>query len=292
MEHETRLAEASVGARGDLRDVIAAAGRVADVGIGVFPCHRGEKKPLTRHGFLDSSTSRKQVEQWFHRWPDANLAMATGGTGVDVLDIDARVTGSGFSALDALRRAGLTDGWATIIRTPSGGLHLYYPARPEKPQSSWSDGRAHIDFRGVGGYVLIPPSRIRSAGGRERRYEVVAMGRDPRPLDAASVKSFLRQSAAGSPTAVRVQRRHPGTDEVRIAAWVAARPEGSRNAGLFWAACRLAEQSRTGLEAEAVLVGAALKAGLPETEALATIRSAFRQLAPAAPMKHREGLSR
>jgi hypothetical protein len=58
------------------------------------------------------------------------------------------------------------------------------------------------------------------------------------------------------------------SDVAALARFVAASPEGERNARLFWAACR------AGAAAEA-LTPAAIAAGLPPTEATATIRSAM-----------------
>ena len=52
-------------------------------------------------------------------------------------------------------------GWCTggmLVRTPTGGMHAYYPATPGSEQRSWQAARAGIDFRGDGGYIIVPPS--------------------------------------------------------------------------------------------------------------------------------------
>ncbi|MCS7325454.1 MAG: primase C-terminal domain-containing protein, partial [Thermoflexales bacterium] len=59
--------------------------------------------------------------------------------------------------------------------------------------------------------------------------------------------------------------------------FVRAAPEGERNSRLFWAACRVAERGLALADAEALLLPAALAAGLSEREARATIRSAYKQ---------------
>ena len=69
-------------------------------------------------------------------------------------------------------------------------------------------------------------------------------------------------------------------DVSRLTAWVAARSEGERNRGLFWAACRLAENSIPAPEALEVLAAAASEAGLREREITATVRSAYRTVQP------------
>ena len=62
----------------------------------------------------------------------------------------------------------------------------------------------------------------------------------------------------------------------KLAAWVASRPEGGRNAGLFWAACRMAEQGHDVQQTAAVLGDAARIAGLEDREVDTTIQSAYR----------------
>lgn len=264
-------------AASDVRD---AAVELAALGLPVFPCAPGRKSPLTRHGFHDASTSTRRVAQWFARWPGANLAVATGGAGIDVLDIDAHASGNGFDVLERARRAGLTDGWAMIVRTPSGGLHFYYPAAPDRPQRSWSAGRAHIDFRGAGGYALVPPSAIRLRDGSQRSYGVIAIGRDVHAIDADRLKAFLVPPAPVLPRRLGPAQRVDDRGE-RLAAWMARRPEGTRNASLFWAACRFCEQHVPEAEAHEVLVRSAQEAGLPDSEAAATISSAYRRAARA-----------
>src|SRR5699024_240129 len=69
-------------------------------------------------------------------------------------------------------------------------------------------------------------------------------------------------------------------DVSRLAGWVAARGEGERNRGLFWAACRLAENGIPASDALDVLSAAASEAGLGEREITATVRSAYRTAHP------------
>lgn len=289
-----RLVEVMVAHQGHDGVPLRAADELAAAGIPVFPCAPGGKTPLTRHGFKDATTSPRQIARWLSRWPAANVAVATGGNAVDVVDVDAHATGSGFPALERARRAGLVDGWSLVVRTPSGGLHFYYPALRERPQRSWSAGEAHIDFRGAGGYVLTPPSVVQQADGRARAYAVLAVGRDPRPVDAEALKAFLRPPAPAVPASSGSRLRHGAGDRgERIAAWMAARPEGSRNGSLFWAACRFVEQQIPEHEARTLLVDSAMRAGLPEDEAVATVRSAYRVAGPAnAGRRPVEGLAR
>jgi hypothetical protein len=65
---------------------------------------------------------------------------------------------------------------------------------------------------------------------------------------------------------------HLGIDA--LAAWMAGRQEGDRHRGLFWAACRAAED---GLE-PGPLIGAAEAVGLSQDDAERTIASAARTI--------------
>lgn len=250
-----------------------AAMRYANLGIPVFPCVPGGKQPLTPNGFHDATSSARIVHHWWQRTPDANIGLPTGAiTGVVVVDVDVHAETSGFSAFERARAEGLADGWGWLVRTPSGGVHAYYPSS-DVEQRSWQAQRASIDFRGDGGYVIAPPSRIAIAG-EPTAYAVIATApRSPHAIDSVRLRQFLEPPRRLPP---RVGVPTIGARPDKLAAWVASRPEGGRNAGLFWAACRMVEQGYDVRETAAVLGDAAQSAGLKEREVETTIQSAYR----------------
>ena len=262
-----------------------AARRYAEAGIPIFPCVAGGKRPLTKRGFHEASTELRQVERWWARWPRANVGMPTGhASGLEVVDVDVHGAIRGFAAFELARREGLTDRWAAFVRTPSGGVHAYYPADPERAQPSWQVARAGIDFRGTGGYVVVPPSIIPTDAG-PCAYALIGSGRgDAVPVDARALRQFLDPQPA-RPLAVVPIERADGIDVERIARWVGMRGEGERNRGLFWASCRLFEAGIPPDRVRAALGPAAERAGLPAPEIETTIRSAHRIAAgaPSAP---------
>lgn len=263
-------------------DLHTAAMRFANLGIPVFPCVPGGKQPLTPNGFHDSTASAKVVDGWWQRTPDANIGLPTGSpSGVLVVDVDVHAGSSGFTAFERASAARLTDGWGWLVRTPSGGLHAYYPPAGGDEQRSWQVPSAHVDFRGDGGYVIAPPSRVNVAG-ELARYSVIAVAQhQPHRLDARNLRKFLEPPRPASPP-----RSLPalGSRPDKLVAWVADRPEGARNHGLFWAACRMAEDGHRYDTTLSMLGDAARSAGLPDREAETTIRSAYRiasRLSPA-----------
>ena len=253
----------------------------AAAGTPVFPCQPGGKSPITAHGFHDATTDPDRIRAWWSLTPLANIAAPTGHPDFDVLDVDVRADGSGWAAFRQARTAGLLEGWVRAVRTPSGGLHLHFPGTEQRNGSVRGQ---HLDFRGSGGYVLLPPSLVRTAD-YVGSYEVIAARTDPgRPLDWAAVTALLIPTAAAVP-APRGPRPavRPGPDPTPwLAAHVARQPEGNRDNALFWAACRAAEAGAPDL---APLVDAAVSAGLPEAQARRTIRSAQDTIARGSPTR-------
>lgn len=261
------------------RPVSAAARELAVTGVPVFPCVPGGKRPLTEHGFHDATTEPDQIEAWWRRHPEANIAVPTGATsGVVVVDVDIHGPVDGYRAFERAHRAGLVEGWQFLVTTPSGGMHAYYPATPGEAQRSWQAARAGIDFRGDGGYILVPPSAV-STNGAGVGYRVRQVSTGPSSmLDTDRLRDFLDPRA--TPRHPVGRGVAPERDVSRLAAWVADRGEGERNRGLFWAACRLAENGVPASDALDVLSAAASDAGLGQREITATVRSAYRTACP------------
>src|SRR5260370_31477708 len=115
-----------------MNDAEQAAHRYAETGWSVFPCAPDSKLPLTKHGFLDASSSHRRIETWWSSHPAANVAIATGRPGPHVLDIDVHPDGSGWAALNQLKRAGRAPDASAVIPTPSCGGHFYYTGSDQR----------------------------------------------------------------------------------------------------------------------------------------------------------------
>ena len=235
----------------------------------VFPCRPGEKLPATRHGYRDATTDEQQITAWFGRGRDWNLAIATGTPGPDVLDVDDHgPAGNGYAALARLHDAGLLNQASTWVRTPSGGLHVYFAGTGQR--NGHLPG-CYLDFRSHGGYVLAPPS---TTGGRP--YQLLHEPGGRGALNWDTVTELVQPQPQHPP-----RLRTPPTSGHHLdylARWVAAQPEGNRNAGLFWAANRaLDADPATDL---APLAAAARQAGLADKEITRTLTSARRTHQP------------
>jgi AAA domain/Bifunctional DNA primase/polymerase, N-terminal len=146
----------------------------ANVGIPVFPCEAGGKKPVTQNGFYDSTTDLSIIEAWWKENPEYNLAICPDYAGLFVVDIDPGADLSVFAMLPETYQ----------VRTPRGGWHLYYSG---SATSSVGKVGEHIDTRGIGGYVLVPPSCVDG-----KRY-ILEEDRDYQPIPSW-VKSAIKAS--------------------------------------------------------------------------------------------------
>jgi hypothetical protein len=260
-------------------DLAVAARSLAAAGVPVFPCEPDGKRPLTRRGFLDATSDPGQVAAWWSRTPDANIGLPTGApSGVVVVDVDVHGSVDGRAGWRRASEAGLVDGAGLLVRTPTGGAHAYFPATHGAEQRSWQAAGAGVDFRGDGGYIVAPPS-LRTIDGTMRRYEITDLAANSiGPVDAARLRDFL--DPRPDPPTRDSDGATATVDAERLAAWVASRCEGERNRGLFWAACRLAENGTPPADTLDALGPPAARAGLSEREIATTVRSAYRATKP------------
>ncbi|MEU1467216.1 bifunctional DNA primase/polymerase [Streptomyces sp. NPDC005761] len=224
------------------------------------------------HGVHDATTDPAAVRALFAAAPWATgYGIACGRAphhliGVD-LDIDTTGRNDSVAALQQLALQHLFTIPPTVtVLTPSGGRHIWLSGPPDVSVPN-SAGRLApgIDIRGVGGY-LVGPGSVTARGA----YRLVpGTGTLPPAPCPSALLQLLTPPARPS--------RHPGhPDQGRgLVQFVLAADEGQRNTRLFWAACRAYEHGFGDTLADA-LTRAAVRTGLPEHEARATIASAAR----------------
>jgi hypothetical protein len=245
-----------------------AAHRYADAGWPVFPCQPGGKIPATRHGHLDATTSHASIDRWWTREPAANIGLATGAPGPDVLDIDVKPGRNGFAALRLASQAGLVPPAAAAVRTPSGGAHLYFPGTSQR---SGALPACALDFRATGGSAIAPPSW--SAGYR-RRYQLLSRLPGGTPIEWAAIRDLLSPPKRW-PACDRYGHQGDGELVTRLTSWIETRPEGNRNYPLFWAARLITAAGLMDAHAREQIIAASLRSGLlgGEVEARRTVAS-------------------
>ena len=138
----------------------------AGVGIAVFPLRPRGKEPITPHGFKDATVDQEQIRQWWTRTPAANIG-APAGHLFDVLDIDGP---AGYMSLGQMRERGVLPPPIGRAWTPGNpperpsGMHYFIAPTGDGNTTALLPG---VDYRGMGGYVVMPPSM--AANGN--RYE-------------------------------------------------------------------------------------------------------------------------
>jgi hypothetical protein len=144
-------------------DLARAALAYARRGLSVYPCVPGQKLPLLNDWPNRATLDPRTIESWWRRWPDANVAIATGGD-ARLLVVDIDPDAGGEASMAALEREhGAILATAEVV-TPRGGRHLYFIVPSGRPMPGNSAGRIGegIDTRGHHGYVLAPPSMVNS----------------------------------------------------------------------------------------------------------------------------------
>lgn len=109
------------------------------------------------HGVLDANTDADRLRRWWTAKPNANVGLATGHR-FDAVDVDGPIgQKSRASHWDDIFARIDTDSVAKVLTPRPGGMHIYVP--PTGQPNSTNIVTA-VDYRGLGGYVLAPPSVI------------------------------------------------------------------------------------------------------------------------------------
>lgn len=249
----------------------------------VFPCKSGldgnrdkAKRPMTKNGLHDATLDLMQVKRWWKQHGDAAIGIPT-GIMWDVLDVDTKGGSDGRVHLPELNRLGLLNGCKRVIRTPSGGFHLYFKAAPGLTNKA--SASLGLDVRSKGGYVLASPSYIEAVDSSGAPYSGAyedlgeTVGSDDSPLLWDLIVNNLApvDTTTKKPIPLLPSERRASVASLRE--WVSIRQAGERNNALHWAVCRCIDNGIDPHE----MVEPALLAGLAEDEVLLTVSSALRR---------------
>lgn len=115
------------------------------------------KTPATKNGFQDATTDVERVRDYWGRVPNAGIGIATGHV-FDVIDVDLPDGPASWRAM--VTEPGAPDVHG-IVSTASGGRHfLVIPTG----LGNKAKIRPGIDYRGMGGYVVAPPTWLGDCG--------------------------------------------------------------------------------------------------------------------------------
>lgn len=125
-------------------------------------CHSPAKHPRTLNGFKDATTDVGKIEEWWKRWPLANIGVPTGNVSGGLLVVDEDPRNGGGESIELLIAAhGHFPDTAEQI-TGGGGRHRIFRYGGGPVPKTLAPG---IDLKGDGGYVVVAPS-MHSSGKR------------------------------------------------------------------------------------------------------------------------------
>ncbi len=167
--------------------------------------------PLGRwcHGFHAATLDHDRVGQWWALQPDFGIGVSCGPAGLIVIDIDAHAALPpardrvlpGIPISTGVDLTGLANGYHTLavlaalrgvtspaedtstlrVRTPSGGMHVWYRSDLRWQSSAGSSaGRSlawQVDVRAHGSYIVAPGTRLPHG-----TYTPLGTVREPAPL--------------------------------------------------------------------------------------------------------------
>ena len=133
----------------------------AQRGFFVFPLANNSKSPrsLTEFGSWKerATCDPAQVDEWWRRWPEANIGCHPGASGHIVLDVDDKngKTGSVSLAMLEVENGPLPPTMTCV--TATGGRHLWFKGDGFNTAGDLGPG---LDTRGAGGFLVMPGSTV------------------------------------------------------------------------------------------------------------------------------------
>jgi hypothetical protein len=194
----------------------------ADQGWPVFPCEPGGKKPLTAKGFKDATTDKNTICAWWAKWPDANIGSPMGGDRI-VIDMDGGEADQSMVELE--RKYGKLP--ETLQAKTGRGWHFYFNPGGAKIKPSAGGLGRHLDVRGEGSYVILPPSVHANGARYEWRDAPMAtlpeawlklLSSPPRPEDRPEAKKIPEGQRNQHLTSLAGSMRRRGMGEAAIEA--------------------------------------------------------------------------
>ncbi|MBL0058268.1 MAG: bifunctional DNA primase/polymerase [Elusimicrobia bacterium] len=216
------------------------------LGWGVIPVLPGGKRPLipSWKEFQTRRATAEEIHCWWETWPDANVAVVTGGvSGLVVLDVDGPVGRASIVGKELP---------ITVSVKTGKGFHYYY-RHPGGVVGSPPGILPGLDIRGDGAYVVAPPSIHENGTIYEWPFPL-----SPEDTPLADMPNWLRDMVV--PTAMPVMSNglapHPALLPLRATEYVDLLngvEQGRRNATAARLAGRLLAKGHARAEVIALL---------------------------------------
>ena len=172
-------------------------------------------KELLSNGVNSATAHPDLIHRWWERWPDANVAVATGTkSGFWALDVDGE---EGEQTLRDLEQAHGPLPDTIESKTGGGGRHLLFVMAgvPVRNKVRFAPG---LDTRSDGGMIVVDPST--HVSGNEYAWEASS---HPEDVDIRAAPAWLIDLVTQDPSKRDGKQAEPVADRI---------PEGKRNAAL------------------------------------------------------------
>lgn len=146
MQHRRRRA---------LSKLLEAAVAWANAGFSVIPVGPNKKPRIQWRDCQTNPWTIEQVETWWRKNPNDNVAVIPASAGFGVIDGDIYKEGGSEDLGQIFYDHGLSKEGVPICETGSGGLHFWFRCPAETPSGPLT---ATVDIKSSGGYVVVPPS--------------------------------------------------------------------------------------------------------------------------------------
>lgn len=233
---------------------------IAKQGFSIIPLRPMDKKPLLPSWaeFQTRPPTEEEVEDWWTRWPNANIGIVTGAvSGIVVVDVDGQ-NGLGWMKAN-MPVTGVyvetSKGWHGYFKHPGGKISNRAGLAPE------------VDLRADGGYVVAPPSVHPSGKVYKWEFTPGLSGWD----DLADFPIQGEQRAASIPQGINLGGVKPLLDLAPV-------EKGQRNNRLAELVGKWITTNKLGIEECLILArgwNAALPMPLPNAELERTVQSIF-----------------
>ena len=241
--------------------------RYAKAGWRLHPC-KVDKTPYLSDWPNVATSDQEKIKEWWAKWPDASIGCATGeASGFWVLDADGE---------EGIKQAEEMNLPLTLTsKTGGGGLQFFFTYNGTEIRNSAKKVASHIDVRGQGGYVILPPSSHPS-GNRyfwEKKTKII----EAPGWIIEKVKKQPERTVAHLPGETTKYGMAALVNEMAI---LSSTSKGSRNDTLNQSAFNLGTLIASGvldeITAKNGLLSTAVMIGLDEKESTKTIDSGFK----------------
>jgi len=188
-----------------LPPALAGAIDAARRGVPVIPCDVQIKKPKLKTPQKLASADPKRIAEWAQEFPDCNWGTYPGLGGETVIDLDNHAGKNGKAELEKWAASlGHTIPPTHTVRTPSGGLHLYFKGVAPLERNGFLTG---VDIHTSKMLVILPGSR------NDKGARYTDLGGETAPLPDWIVEELSKEAGKYTRTTAKAGKPSPASSD-------------------------------------------------------------------------------